>query len=90
MYLVRLKGKEKGSVLGKATRFAKITDEACLDVTEYRRNFAVFALNSHFHLNPGELLYSSDDELRKSWLGPVLSPLETSAQSEDSTGCEQI
>ena len=41
VYLSRLKGKEEHWVLRKATRFAKITDDACLDVTEYRRNFEV-------------------------------------------------
>jgi len=41
VYLSRLKGEEERWVLRKATRFAKITDEACLDVTEYRRNFEV-------------------------------------------------
>ncbi len=39
VYLSRLKGEEERWVLRKATRFAKITDDACLDVTEYRRNF---------------------------------------------------
>ena len=41
VYLSRLKGEEERWVLRKATRFDKITDEACLDVTEYRRNFEV-------------------------------------------------
>ena len=44
MYLSRLKGAEGRWVLRKATRFVKITDEACLDVTEYRRNFEVLLL----------------------------------------------
>src|SRR5205085_12002463 len=43
VYLSRLKGDEERWVLRKATHFAKITDEACLDVTEYRRNFAVLS-----------------------------------------------
>ena len=41
VYLSRLKGEAERWVLRKASRFAKITDEACLDVTEYRRNFEV-------------------------------------------------
>jgi hypothetical protein len=41
VYLSRLKGEEERWVLRKATRFAKITDEVCLDVTAYRRNFEV-------------------------------------------------
>ena len=41
VYLSRLKGGEERWVLRKAARFANITDEACLDVTEYRRNFEV-------------------------------------------------
>ena len=41
VYLSRLKGEDERWVLRKATRFAKITDEVCLDVTEYRRNFGV-------------------------------------------------
>jgi hypothetical protein len=41
IYLSRLKGEEERWVLRKTTRFAKIADDACLDVTEYRRNFAV-------------------------------------------------
>jgi hypothetical protein len=41
VYLSRLKGEEERWVLRKATRFAKITADACLDVTEYRRNFEV-------------------------------------------------
>jgi hypothetical protein len=41
VYLSRLKGEEERWVLRKAARFAKMTDEVCLDVTEYRRNFGV-------------------------------------------------
>jgi hypothetical protein len=41
IYLSRLKGEEERWVLRKTTRFAKITDDACLDVTEYRRNFGI-------------------------------------------------
>lgn len=41
VYLSRLRGEEEHWFLRKATRFAKITDEACLEVTEYRRNFDV-------------------------------------------------
>jgi hypothetical protein len=41
VYLSRRKGEEERWVLRKATRFATITDEVCLNVTEYRRNFEV-------------------------------------------------
>jgi hypothetical protein len=39
VYLSRLKGEGEHWVLRRATRFADITDETCLDVTAYRRNF---------------------------------------------------
>jgi hypothetical protein len=42
VYLSRIKGEEERWVLRKATRrFAKISEAACLDVTEYRRDFDV-------------------------------------------------
>jgi len=39
IYLSRLKGQGERWVLRRATRFDEITDETCLDVTAYRRNF---------------------------------------------------
>ena len=39
IYLSRLKGEQERWVLRKANRFAAITEETCLDVTAYRRNF---------------------------------------------------
>lgn len=39
VYISRLKGDPERWVLRRATRFSEITDESCLDVTAYRRNF---------------------------------------------------
>jgi len=39
IYLSRLHGEAERWVLRRATRFDKITDDTCLDVTVYRRNF---------------------------------------------------
>jgi hypothetical protein len=39
IYLSRLKGKDERWVLRRATRFDEITEDTCLDVTAYRRNF---------------------------------------------------
>ncbi len=40
VYISRLKGDKERWVLRRATRFSEITEETCLDVTAYRRNFA--------------------------------------------------
>ena len=40
VYISRLKGEQERWVLRKVGRFSEITDETCLDVTAYRRNFA--------------------------------------------------
>jgi hypothetical protein len=40
VYISRLKGKQERWVLRRANRFSEITEETCLDVTVYRRNFA--------------------------------------------------
>jgi len=40
VYISRLHGEDERWVLRRASRFAKVTDETCLDVSEYRRNFA--------------------------------------------------
>lgn len=39
VYISRLKGDSERWVLRKAARFSQITEETCLDVTAYRRNF---------------------------------------------------
>jgi len=41
VYISRLKGDGERWVLRKANRFSEVTDETCLDVTAYRRNFRV-------------------------------------------------
>jgi hypothetical protein len=41
VYISRLKGDTERWVLRKASRFSEITEETCLDVTAYRRNFKV-------------------------------------------------
>lgn len=41
VYISRLKGSAERWVLRKQTRFSEIDDKTCLDVTRYRRNFAV-------------------------------------------------
>jgi len=39
IYLSRLYGEAERWVLRRATRFDEITEDTCLDVTAYRRNF---------------------------------------------------
>ncbi len=39
VYISRLKGESERWVLRRKNRFTEVTDEVCLDVSEYRRNF---------------------------------------------------
>jgi hypothetical protein len=41
VYLSRLKGDEERWVLRRETRFSEMNETSCLDVTAYRRNFAL-------------------------------------------------
>ncbi len=46
IYLSRLKGEAERWVLRRATRFDDITDDTCLDVTAYHRNFDALLENT--------------------------------------------
>jgi hypothetical protein len=41
IYLSRRKGEQEHWFLRRATKFADITDETCIDVSKYRRNFGL-------------------------------------------------
>ena len=46
IYLSRLNGPEEKWILRRKTRFDEITDDTCLDVTAYRRNFTALMSNT--------------------------------------------